>query len=624
MADTTNLGITKPTVGADTDTWGGIVNTGLDDIDAVFAAAGSGTSVGLNVGAGKTLNVAGTLTATGATGLAALAYTGTLTGGTGVVNIGSGQVYKDASGNVGIGTSAPATPIHVYNASPVLRLQDTVDGVTAAAAIQFWDSNSQMATIGYLSGSNNDFDIFQAENAAIDFYTNSTQRMRISADGSVGIGTTAFDAKLLVDSSVNFDPLLARTTPAILVRGTGTSGAGAYGGALSFSQINSSRPWGAISGVQQGADVDQGGLAFFVHGSTSTNDQTQEVMRISAAGSVGIGTISPAAKLSSDVSGASSLCALNLTNSGSGAGAGVGVAINFGLATTNLGAFGKIEVLNQTATTGSNSYMAFSTRGGDVMAERLRITAAGNVGINTSSPVANLSVRGGASNASDLATAYSLAAFNITPKSTSGYSLQFGSGPSDVPYIQMSAGGAAAGNLLIQPYGGNLLVGTTSASFAGYTFKFSVTEGSAVTPAGINNVAGGVGASNCLIFARNGTQTGSISVTGTTTSYGTSSDYRLKEDWVAVADASTRVNALKPINFAWISSGERVDGFLAHELAEVVPEAVTGTKDAVNAEGKPVYQGIDQSKLVPLLTAALQEALAKIESLEARLDAANI
>jgi hypothetical protein len=68
-------------------------------------------------------------------------------------------------------------------------------------------------------------------------------------------------------------------------------------------------------------------------------------------------------------------------------------------------------------------------------------------------------------------------------------------------------------------------------------------------------------------------------------------------------------------------SGERVDGFLAHELAEVVPEAVTGEKDAVDAEGKPVYQGIDQSKLVPLLTAALQEALAKIESLTARVSA---
>jgi hypothetical protein len=85
----------------------------------------------------------------------------------------------------------------------------------------------------------------------------------------------------------------------------------------------------------------------------------------------------------------------------------------------------------------------------------------GNVGIGAS-PIANLSVLGGTSNASNLATAYSLAAFNITPKSTSGYSLQFGSGPSDIPYIQMSAGGAASGNLLIQPYGGNVGIGTSS------------------------------------------------------------------------------------------------------------------------------------------------------------------
>jgi hypothetical protein len=87
--------------------------------------------------------------------------------------------------------------------------------------------------------------------------------------------------------------------------------------------------------------------------------------------------------------------------------------------------------------------------------------SSGNVGIGAS-PIANLSVLGGTSNASDLATAYSLAAFNITPKSTSGYSLQFGSGPGDLPYIQMSAGGTASGNLLIQPYGGNVGIGETA------------------------------------------------------------------------------------------------------------------------------------------------------------------
>ena len=133
-----------------------------------------------------------------------------------------------------------------------------------------------------------------------------------------------------------------------------------------------------------------------------------------------------------------------------------------------------------------------------------------------------------------------------------------------------------------------------------------------------------------LATYHNGSNVGGITYNNTSTAYNTSSDYRLKEDWVAVADASTRVNALKPVNFAWKVDGSRVDGFLAHELAEVVPEAVTGTKDATEIidikdedgnvtgqEERPVYQGIDQSKLVPLLTAALQEALTRIETLEA-------
>jgi hypothetical protein len=85
--------------------------------------------------------------------------------------------------------------------------------------------------------------------------------------------------------------------------------------------------------------------------------------------------------------------------------------------------------------------------------------------------------------------------------------------------------------------------------------------------------------------------------------------------------ASDRLMALKPVNFAWKVNGSRVDGFLAHETQEIVPEAVTGEKDAVDKDGKPQYQGIDQSKLVPLLTAALQEALQKIEALEARVAA---
>ena len=143
----------------------------------------------------------------------------------------------------------------------------------------------------------------------------------------------------------------------------------------------------------------------------------------------------------------------------------------------------------------------------------------------------------------------------------------------------------------------------------------------------------------------NGSDVGGVYINNTSTSYNTSSDYRLKEDVQPMTGASARVQALNPVNFEWISDGTRVDGFLAHEAQEVVPEAVTGTKDAMRDEeyevtpavldedgnvvteavmgtrSVPDYQGIDQSKLVPLLTAARQEALTKIDAMETRLAA---
>ena len=118
---------------------------------------------------------------------------------------------------------------------------------------------------------------------------------------------------------------------------------------------------------------------------------------------------------------------------------------------------------------------------------------------------------------------------------------------------------------------------------------------------------------------------GDITVTGSATAYNTSSDYRLKENVVPLTGAANRVNQLQVHRFNFIADPDTtVDGFLAHEAQAVVPECVTGTKDEVDDEGNPVYQGIDQSKLVPLLTAALQEALQKIETLEQRLNDAGI
>jgi hypothetical protein len=115
------------------------------------------------------------------------------------------------------------------------------------------------------------------------------------------------------------------------------------------------------------------------------------------------------------------------------------------------------------------------------------------------------------------------------------------------------------------------------------------------------------------------TTTGSgVSITGV--AYNTSSDYRLKTNIEPLTDAVARLLQIPAHRFNWLAdpSGQKVDGFLAHEAQAIVPESVTGHKDEVDAEGKPIHQGIDQSKLVPLLVAAVQELAARVEALEAK------
>ena len=126
-------------------------------------------------------------------------------------------------------------------------------------------------------------------------------------------------------------------------------------------------------------------------------------------------------------------------------------------------------------------------------------------------------------------------------------------------------------------------------------------------------------------YANSTTKVGNIVLGASSTTYNTSSDYRLKENVAPLAGATERLKQLPVHRFNFIVEPDKtVDGFLAHEAADVVPECVTGEKDAVDDDGNPIYQGIDQSKLVPLLTAALQEAIAKIETLEQRLSDAGI
>ena len=147
----------------------------------------------------------------------------------------------------------------------------------------------------------------------------------------------------------------------------------------------------------------------------------------------------------------------------------------------------------------------------------------------------------------------------------------------------------------------------------------------ATTNGHYNILMNGATSNGYKVLFRHGTAVvGTIITTSSSTAYNTSSDYRLKENVADMTGAISRVKQLSPKRFSWIVDdldAANVDGFLAHEAQTVVPEAVHGTHNQVDDEGEPVYQGIDQAKLVPLLTAALKESIAKIEALEARVTA---
>jgi len=164
---------------------------------------------------------------------------------------------------------------------------------------------------------------------------------------------------------------------------------------------------------------------------------------------------------------------------------------------------------------------------------------------------------------------------------------------------------------------GNLCVGTTTSS-ARFTLH---SDGSSTMPMRVNNTAAGAGSVTVIGIQRNSSTTGTIANTDAVTSYNTTSDYRLKEDVSPMVGALDKVTQLKPVTYKWKSNGSDGQGFIAHELQTVVPDCVTGEKDAVDAEGKPVYQGIDTSFLVATLTAAIQELKATVDAQAARIAA---
>ena len=252
--------------------------------------------------------------------------------------------------------------------------------------------------------------------------------------------------------------------------------------------------------------------------------------------------------------------------------------------------------------------------------ERIRITGGGLVGINTSSPSQKLTINQGATGFNQGVPATSGTTQNgilrLQPAvGTYGESLDIGYNVvTSYAWLQSTNAGNLAVNypLALNPNGGNVLmnmstvVGTETLNIAG-------TVGGSANYGIFVSLNSSVLTAYAMRFynAYTAAVVGSITMAASSTAYNTSSDYRLKEDLQQI-DGLSKVMAIKPYNFKWKGEESRMDGVLAHELQEVLPYAVHGEKDGEH------MQGVDYSKIVPVLVKAVQELSAKVAALEAR------
>ena len=481
---------------------------------------------------------------------------------------------------------------------------------------------------------------------------NSQEYARFNASGYLGIGTSSnLNDQFTVGTST--DGFTANVSGAVTTIRLGAHDTSGYAGRFDYDRAT--------------------GLLTYKEG--PYNSEGSALLAVTNSGNVGIG-ITPTAKFhvgGTIQSQTGSSVAQMYTDGGaayfSSVGAYPSIFLTNGSERMRITSGGEVQIGTSTSDTNklfvydsdaSNSVIYVRQDGagpiqswhGSFGTERMRITSSGQVGINSTTPSSLLTVGNGDNYTLGSTSGDILNAFDLVYDTTNSDYLRFyakresnGSTWEQAKHVierQIDAtkmGQIKFGSHTVDPISfgnnntefarfdgsANLLVGktTTALGVTGARFSsdgyFSLDRNfSSTGDFGLMNQSGS-STNNNFHFCTGGTVRGTIRWSNTSTSYITTSDYRLKENVTGITDGIERVKQLNPSRFNFIADADTtVDGFLAHEAQTVVPEAVTGEKDAVDADGNPEYQGIDQAKLVPLLTAALQEAITKIEDLEAR------